>query len=307
MRVAQPARPAAKIASAVLCTGPVWQAGSMLTLPVRMLGDADRATVERLLDLEPYEGAQVAERVAAAGLSWRRQDARIFGYGNQRRLESLCWLGANLIPVRAGSAAVAAFADMVAPEPRGCSSIVGDATAVLDMWDRLRPAWGYAREVRECQPLLVADAAPGVPADPSVRLVRPKEADLLYPAAVAMYTEEVGVSPVADGGDGAYRQRVRDLVSSGRAYARFIDGQVAFKAELAVITRHTAQIQGVWTAPQWRGRGLATVGIAAVVADALRRVAPSVTLYVNDFNHAARSVYARCGFRQVGTFATVLF
>jgi predicted GNAT family acetyltransferase len=122
-----------------------------------------------------------------------------------------------------------------------------------------------------------------------------------------MYTEEVGVSPVADGGDGAYRQRVRDLVSSGRAYARFIDGQVAFKAELAVITRHTAQIQGVWTAPQWRGRGLATAGIAAVVADALRRVAPTVTLYVNDFNHAARSVYARCGFRQVGTFATVLF
>jgi predicted GNAT family acetyltransferase len=47
--------------------------------------------------------------------------------------------------------------------------------------------------------------------------------------------------------------------------------------------------------------------MAAVVRDALRRVAPSVTLYVNDFNHAARAVYARCGFRQAGTFATVLF
>jgi predicted GNAT family acetyltransferase len=36
-------------------------------------------------------------------------------------------------------------------------------------------------------------------------------------------------------------------------------------------------------------------------------VAPSVTLYVNDFNEPARRVYARCGFRPVGTFATVLF
>jgi predicted GNAT family acetyltransferase len=82
---------------------------------------------------------------------------------------------------------------------------------------------------------------------------------------------------------------------------------VVFKAELAVVTRHTAQIQGVWTAPEWRGRGLARAGVAAVVRDALRRVAPSVSLYVNDYNTSARRVYERCGFQQVGTFATVLF
>jgi predicted GNAT family acetyltransferase len=208
--------------------------------------------------------------------------------------------------VHAGPAAVAAFADLVASQARICSSIVGDATAVLPLWERLGPAWGRARDVRECQPLLAADASPPVAPDPAVRLVRPSEIDLLYPASVAMYTEEVGVSPVIEG-DTGYRDRVRDLVRSGRAYARFIDGQVVFKAELAVITRHTAQVQGVWTAPQWRGRGLATAGMAAVVCDALRRVAPTVTLYVNDFNDPARRVYARCGFRRVGTFATVLF
>jgi predicted GNAT family acetyltransferase len=46
--------------------------------------------------------------------------------------------------------------------------------------------------------------------------------------------------------------------------------------------------------------------MAAVVRDALRRVAPSVSLYVNDFNTPARRVYERCGFRRMGTFATVL-
>jgi predicted GNAT family acetyltransferase len=46
--------------------------------------------------------------------------------------------------------------------------------------------------------------------------------------------------------------------------------------------------------------------MAAVVRDALRRVAPSVSLYVNDYNAAARRLYDRCGFRRVGTFATVL-
>jgi uncharacterized protein len=280
---------------------------AMLTVPVRLLGDADRAAAERVLDREPYAGAQVAERVAAAGLSWRRQEARVFGYGGRRQLESVCWLGANLIPVHATPAAVAAFAELMGGEPRVCSSIVGDSAAVLDLWDRLHPVWGSARDLRGCQPVLATRDDPQVVPDPRVRLVRPEEIDLLYPAAVAMYTEEVGVSPVVDGGDGAYRERVRDLVRSGRAYARFVDGEVAFKAELAVITRHTAQIQGVWTAPKWRGRGIATAGMAAVVLDALRRVAPTVSLYVNDYNHAARTVYQRCGFRRVGTFATILF
>jgi predicted GNAT family acetyltransferase len=155
--------------------------------------------------------------------------------------------------------------------------------------------------------LLAVDAPPAVQADPAVRLVRPDEINALFPAAVAMYTEEVGVSPLADRGEHRYRQRIADLVHARRAYARFIDGRVVFKAELAVVTKHTAQVQGVWVDPAYRGRGLAVTGMASVVRDALRRVAPTVSLYVNDFNEPARRAYARTGFREVGTFATVLF
>lgn len=280
----------------------------MLTVAsTRLLGDAERGSVERLLDRDPFGGAQVAERVALAGLAWWRQDARVFGYGSRRQIESLCWLGANLIPVQASPPAVAAFADLVAGEPRACSSIVGTADAVLGMWSRLAAHWGPARDVRPTQPLLATNAPPAIAVDPTVRLVRTDEVGLLFPAAVAMYTEEVGVSPAVDGGERSYRERVVDLVRGRRAYAKIVHGRVVFKAELAVVTRHTAQVQGVWTAPEWRGRGVATAGMAAVVRDALRRVAPSVSLYVNDYNTPARRVYYRCGFRQVGTFATVLF
>jgi predicted GNAT family acetyltransferase len=47
--------------------------------------------------------------------------------------------------------------------------------------------------------------------------------------------------------------------------------------------------------------------MAAVVELALRDIAPVVSLYVNDYNAAARSAYRRVGFREVGEFATVLF
>ncbi|SCL33676.1 hypothetical protein GA0074692_3630 [Micromonospora pallida] len=279
----------------------------MLTVPVRQLGESERRAVERLLDRDPYAGAQVAERVAARGLAWWRAEGRVLGYGPRRHVESICWLGGNLTPVLADQEAVAAFADLLGGEERICSSIVGRADAVLGLWERLSVAWGPARDVRPNQPLLATDALPAVPVDREVRQVRVGEVDTLFPAAVAMYTEEVGVSPLVDDGGRSYRRRVTELVRAGRAYARFVDGRVVFKAELAVVTRRTAQVQGVWVAPEWRGRGIAVAAMAAVVRDALLRVAPTVSLYVNDFNLPARRVYQRCGFRPVGTLATVLF
>jgi predicted GNAT family acetyltransferase len=280
---------------------------TVLTVPIRQLGESERATVEWILDRDPYAGAQIAERVAAHGLNWWRADGRVYGYGPAHRIESLCWSGAHLVPVCATPAAISAFAEVLGADTRICSSIIGRADAVLDLWDRLGGHWGPARDIRPNQPLLVADADPPVAPDPAVRLVRPHEVDQLFPAAVAMYTEEVGVSPLVDDGGRGYRRRISELVRSKRAYARFAGDRVIFKAELAIVTGRTTQAQGVWVDPEFRGRGLAAGAMAAVVHDALRRVAPTVSLYVNDYNTPARRVYARCGFRSEGTFATVLF
>jgi predicted GNAT family acetyltransferase len=178
---------------------------------------------------------------------------------------------------------------------------------VLDLWSRLGGQWGRARDVRPNQPLLVADTDPSIASDPAVRLVRPSEVDQLFPAAVSMYTEEVGVSPLIDDDGRGYRRRIAELVKGKRAYARFIGDRVIFKAELAIVTRRTTQVQGVWVDPEFRGRGLAAAAMATVLQDALRRVAPTVSLYVNDYNTPARHVYARCGFKAAGSFATVLF
>src|ERR1700734_21250 len=63
----------------------------------------------------------------------------------------------------------------------------------LGLWGLLRPHWGPAREVRPVQPVMVTEGPPLVAPDPLVRRVRPEEIDILWPACVAMFTEEVGV------------------------------------------------------------------------------------------------------------------
>jgi uncharacterized protein len=175
------------------------------------------------------------------------------------------------------------------------------------LWSLLESSWGPARDVRANQPLMAMSDRPRVAPDPLVRRVRPVELDILYPACVAMFTEEVGVSPSNGDGGALYRARVAELIAQGRAFARIEGGRVVFKAEIGAATSEVCQVQGVWVEPTLRGRGLANGGMAAVVAQAQATMAPVVSLYVNDFNLPARAAYKKVGFAEVGTFMSVLF
>ena len=275
--------------------------------PARLLDDRDRAAAMAICDQDQVSNVFVASRIRALGLEPGRLGAQLWGFEQNGQLTSLCYAGANLVPVQAGSAAVAAFADRALRQGRRCSSIVGPSTAVTELWRLLRPHWGPARDVRAAQPLMAIDGPPEVAADPAVRRVRSDEIDILMPACVAMFTEEVGVSPLAGDGGAAYRARVTELIRIGRAFARVEDGRVIFKAEVGAATPQACQVQGVWVRPEYRGQGLAAPGMAAVVIEARRTISPVVSLYVNDFNTAGRATYRRAGFREIGEFMSVLF
>ena len=273
----------------------------------RLLDDRDRDAALGLCAADPVANVFVESRIRAFGLDPGRLGAQAWGLEQGGRLVSLCYAGANLVPVQASSQAVAAFAERALRQGRRCSSIVGGSAAVGELWGLLRPYWGPARDVRAAQPLMAIDGPSPVDADPAVRRVRLDEIDTLLPASIAMFTEEVGISPLAGDGGASYRARVAELVRSGRAFARIEDGQVIFKAEVGAATPRACQVQGVWVHPDFRGRGLAAPGMAAVVRLARASISPVVSLYVNDFNAPARATYVRAGFHEVGEFMSVLF
>ncbi|WP_020575648.1 DUF4081 domain-containing GNAT family N-acetyltransferase [Actinopolymorpha alba] len=277
------------------------------TEQVRLLRTTDLAAIRRILDADPSTNVFVDARLRAAGSDLRRLGAQVWGFEERGRLVSLCYAGANLVPVAATPAAAVAFADRAIRAGRTCSSVWGPREAVVPMWRTLEPSWGPARGVRVEQPFLTMCRPPSVRPDPLVRRVRMDELDLVYRASVAFFSEELGVSPEARDGGAYYRGRVADLVSRGYAFARIENNEVVFKAEIGVATPRAFQIQGVWVRPDRRGERLAAAGVAAVVAAGLREVAPVATLYVNDFNLPARRAYARVGFTQTATFMTVLF
>ncbi|WP_375478308.1 GNAT family N-acetyltransferase [uncultured Jatrophihabitans sp.] len=276
---------------------------------VRALGDADRAELQRLLDEDPIVNVVVAGRLRAV----RSLDPATFGgvlYGAEDatgQLRAALFAGGNLVPVGDGEAELRALAHEVGRTPRSCSSIVGRDTAVRAVWDVLEPLWGTPRAVRERQPLLSLDRdADLVPADPRVRAMTLSDFDRYMPAAAAMFTEELDISPL-EVGAADYQRRIAGLIRHRRAFGIVDDdGSVSFKADIGAVSPHTCQVQGVWVRPDLRGRGLGGAALPAVLHQALA-LAPTVSLYVNDYNTAACRMYERLGMRQVATLRTLLF
>jgi predicted GNAT family acetyltransferase len=98
----------------------------------------DVAMVRRVLDEDPVGSCMVASRVADHGI-----DPTAIGgemWTRRRPSDSLCFAGANLIPLRGEVGDLTAFADKAMSTPRRCSSLVGRTSGSIGHWGALASA-----------------------------------------------------------------------------------------------------------------------------------------------------------------------
>jgi len=264
--------------------------------------------VKVLIDLDPVRHCFLAARIEQSKQSrFRPSYPDLLGYFDDGRLKSLLMTGANIVPVNTSLIARQEFAAALNRAGRRSSSIVGPAEEVLDLWSKISDNWGPAREVRASQPVMAIRNNSNKEIDHEVRYSNLSDLEELLPACIAMFTEEVGISPTANGGASAYRNRISELVSGRRSFVKYLGSELVFKAEVGTVGAGVAQIQGVWVKPEFRGKGISVPAMAAVVKLVLSDLAPVVSLYVNDYNEVALNSYRSVGFEHVDTFATVLF
>ena len=275
---------------------------------------------------------------------WGRGD--VVALGGLAQPVAAAWSVGSLMPfglagrpehgLRAADAGeIRALAEHCRPRLSRHGSVCGPAQDVAAVWGTLSEQGVRARQERWIQPVLVAPDPPEGLADavtrrrPALRwaaeglhAAAPVETELVLPASVAMFSDELGYDPTTSGG--SYARHVSWLVAAGRTYVVMDDGDgrprrpgelghVAFKTDIGALwhapTGTVVQLTGVWTRPDLRGRGVGSAALAAVV-DAVRRDHVRgdgvVSLYVNDFNAAGLALYRALGFRRAGTFATIL-
>lgn len=278
---------------------------------VRILANSDTAALSHLIGQAPITNAYVqsildtGRRAGPIGGFARGVFLGIFDPTEPNKLVAACWAGANIVPVTNDFESGVYFGQALVALDENFGSIFGPQPAVEGVWEALRHGRQTARDIRKNQPFMTITEQAGIVPNPHVRLATEADYGRVLPASVAMFTEELGYSPLADGSNG-YRLRVRQLIAKGHTMIDHGPEDVVFKADFGIVTNAAVQIQGVWVAPAARGQGRAAPAMAAVVNHALR-LAPVVCLYVNDYNTAAIKTYQRVGFDTVDRFATVLF
>lgn len=216
----------------------------------------------------------------------------------------LAYLGAQVVLASDGDEVLDALARDAQRRP-GIRSLVGPKAAADGLWERLRARHRGPVRVRANQPLyLLRPEALRPGDDPGVRRAVEGDAELIAEHSARMILGELGYDPRTT--RSTFTAGVRRAIAQGAWWLWREGGELRFQCNVGPRTAATAQLQGVWTPPEQRGKGYASIGLAAV-AKRLFDTEATLTLYVNDFNGPALALYERLNFVRVGTFATYLF
>lgn len=184
--------------------------------------------------------------------------------------------------------------------------IVGPRRLVERYWARVRERHAPPRLIRASQPVLAVDAATLHGSSEGTRVRRAGAGDLpsIVKNSAEMIANELRYDPRER--DGAFAANVRRMIERGLWWVGEHGDERCFFCHAGPANRQTLQLQGIWTPPHLRGRGLASSALFGVVRALLEDV-PSVSLYVNSDNEPALRLYRGLGFQPAGEFSTVLF
>ena len=213
-------------------------------------------------------------------------------------LTALCHLGTNIVPSGRGCDV---FAELTTRS--GARMLIGEATAVTELWDAARRKLSQPREDRPGQPVYAIDRPP-LTGETGLRAATLHDLELLLPACAAAHHEELGVDPLRRDAPG-FRWRTRMQIDEGRSWLWAVDDVIRFKAEASAWTPSAVQLQQVWTDPAARGRGFAGRALRDLVRLLLGGT-PTVCLFVRSDNSTAIRLYESIGMRHVLNYRSVL-
>lgn len=130
--------------------------------------------------------------------------------------------------------------------------------------------------------------------NPLLRVATEKDLDQLVPLSAAYVKEQLERDPLAEDPEG-YPVRVRQRVRAGRTYVLEEKGKLVFKLDVGSRSQFGAEIEGVYTAPDERGKGHA-VHCLGQISRFLLSSLPRLTVRVDDANPSFANIARKVGY-----------
>lgn len=230
------------------------------------------------------------------------------GWHEGRRTASVgvLYTGASGSLVPAGDPA-AGPALAAAAERADWRVLLGDAPACRALLDAASKGFLRRRATAREQRFMTTRTPKGPPRAEGLRPACPAELERLTDFACHLHVEDRMGPPISRAGRGAVRARMHDSIAAGTSWVVEREGLAVAKIDLPLRSaRRGAQIAGVYVEQAWRGRGIASDAVRALVGLLIEEGLPGVTLHVRADNTAALTAYRRAGFVDRGAWLLAL-
>jgi uncharacterized protein len=198
--------------------------------------------------------------------------------------------------------ALAAFARVARECPR-THVMMGESDKIERFWAH------YAEDGRSprliCRELLMEQRWPVQVREmvPGLRPAVTEDLEQVMVVQAEMAFDESGVNPMEADPEG-FRRRCLRRIEQGRVWVWTEEGRLIFKADVISETPEVKYVEGVWVAPEYRGRGYGLRCFSQLSRELLAQ-SGAVTLLVNEKSPGAVSFYRRAGYKLRSQYDTI--
>jgi len=264
--------------------------------------DANTQEVLAFLAERPVHTVVMTSFINDNGLVSDLNRGKFFGYRNAiGQLEGVALIGHTTLVEARSDAALEALAYAASFAETPIHLVMSSSDAAARFWSL---ASNGAKPRLTCVEKLFEAAFP-FPArrDEGLRKAVLNELIPVAEAQAEVAFAESGVDPMLRDREG-FLCRVARRIEQGRVFVKFDGDELVFKADIIAETDETAYLEGVYTAPKYRGQGIGPRCLSTITVELLSRVANVCLLSNVTFETAHRS-FERAGYRNTAECRTL--
>jgi len=274
---------------------------------LRLLLETDRPRLQEFLGRAPEENIYLLARLAMDGVVNEESTShgRFYGCFDGDELDGVIFFGHRKGVGLAGDGEefIRAAAELALGEEADWIILVGPRPAADRFLSHYR--WrGRPTHLNRVQDFYVLRREDLSGKSAVLRPAKPGDLDAVVDMSEQMLLEDFHLPAGSLSRDGI-RESMRSKIHDGRTFLLDRDGETVFKVDVSAQYAGGAQIEGVFTRPEFRGQGLAAAGVTALSAELLE-TSPFVSLHVAQDNEPAKRAYERAGFRKQSEFRLVV-
>ena len=271
---------------------------------LKVLTKNNRAEVLEFLKMRPVHTVVMSSFIQDNGLENPDNRGKFYGYRNTAgKLEGVALIGHTTLIESRSEDSLTAFASIARQSETPLHIMMADGKTIETFWQHFTGDNRPARKV--CTEMLFELNFPFFVRDCEwdVRLARASELEQIAVAHDEVAFIESGVSPMQKDREG-FLKRCLKRIEKGRTFVVFENGKLVFKADIVAETSDVIYLEGIYVAPEYRGKDIGSDCLSKLGLELMGRVENVCLLSNIEFKGAHRS-FVKAGFKNTDCCQTI--